>query len=270
MTFAALAFTGCSKDNDNGLDDNDSYLYEMKVWEREYKFGEFASGRKNVKVYRYNQSGGLIYEESLVQSPALDFDYSNEVYYTYDEAGLLTEEKRYSMTLLDRVFKYSYNNGLMSEKKEYNDDGGLSTIWTYTYENGRLVKEVEDNIIINVDYYALIEYNNRGLVSQKKQYNSDGTLFYTYLFDYDAKGNLLIETNVSPEGNEQVVQNYTYEYNNDGTVRKKTNAHLYGWWIDIYEYTYDDEKNISTVTNSRDDDGVIQPQSLHEYEYIYK
>lgn len=257
-----LVFMSCGSDNDDP-ENNINYLYAIQIDRIDYKFGKPDLTTKTRISYRiFNKDGYVLSYDSIYVSWAGLIPHKAN--FKYNGNNQIIEETRSGLSK-ERI-EYFYNSdGTLSEEKIYTENG-ISKIFKYTYKDGVLIRKDEESI---VDYYHLYEYNTQGLLSKEYQYNkSDDKLFYSYIYEYDSKKNLIKKRNISPEGKEQIVIDYIYEYNNNGKVTQLTSKKLLGD-IDVYKYNYNQETGL--VERMDFFDGKTNEQIYYcEYKYIYR
>lgn len=246
----------------------EKYIHIIQIDRIDYKFGEpDLSDKRRVAYKKFDESENLLSNDSMNIDRYNKNYYYSQFNYTYNNKNQLIELKKNDLS--DKRIEYLYNvDGTLNSEKIYTKNG-LGDIITYTYENGKLSKKEEDGIIINVDYYSLYEYNSKGLISEQRQYRaSDGSLFYSYRFEYDNHGNLIKKTNISPTGKEQVVLDDTYRYDEQGRCIEHIKKTLMGD-IDIHQYTYNEEDGLLERMDFIDGK-TNEKKYYHEYKYSYK
>lgn len=105
----------------------------------------------------------------------------------------------------------------------------------YTYDaSGRMTAETDLDPEGNPKTKQVYRYNKDGNMVQSDFYSIQGkenTLAYSRFCEYDEKGNLTKDSSKYPDGTVSEIT-YTYEYNADGTIRKKDFSS--GWYF-LYE-----------------------------------
>jgi YD repeat-containing protein len=135
-------------------------------------------------------------------------------------SGLLAKEQYFGFTCQDTpvdAFEYKYQNnrlvtlkstlrGLYSSTSAMCDPAtGLTSEEQFAYDpQGRLVRVNRGNS------YLLFDYNAEGRVERQTRFSSDGTADHTSSFRYDARGNMVEETDASGR-----TTTYTYDQNSN-------------------------------------------------------
>lgn len=190
----------------------------------------------------------------------LEYNYSTEYEYIYDEQGNLKQ-----------IDWYDEENDLCySTKLEYHDNGVISHIAHYEVstdalfnaeteydEYGNLVSSTNydaysDNYSITIDY----EYDDNGNIMRKREYKGYNKLVSDTEYEYDKKGKVILKTEHSNESN-LAKTIYKYEYNlDDNLILESVNyEHSFGSFeeMHLYEYKYDkDGKLVQIISNEQD------------------
>lgn len=265
-----ILFTACS-DDDKDLDGGIEYLSEIIVKDHEKKFGEISEYGELYEQYKYNQDGTIAEKTTNYYVNAVSSRIDHTYRYTYDSQKRLIERNDYTLTLLDKKYKYEYNNiDSVSHMMVYGDDGGLDEDWTFEYDDQRrLIKTTEKDVWLSKDFGYISEYtyeaNNIYVVKHSIE---DGSLFGRFIYEYDSKDNLLQETYISGDtGKESIEQKYEYVYDSLGRIQRKSKkAYLFDDWT-YYDYLYNDDSTINKISISysyKDDESELR------YNYVWK
>lgn len=196
------------------------------ITESEYgaieKFGEAQKdGLKNKYVLKYDIKGSLI-EDCWYDS---DGNLKIKKTYRYDEKGNMTEKRSNNESPFYwegvSVIKYKYDiKGRMIEENQYHLDGSLARNWFYKYDSkgNKVVKSSNEN------FKTPSEYKNGSVYIS-------GT---TYSYEYDKRGNLILETT------EVSKDTFQYDDNNNMIVHE---CYLGGSLIYKETYAYDEMRN---------------------------
>jgi len=190
----------------------DFYIYGKASYGRD-TFSYDAAGRIVEKIheingftykttYSYDDQCRLIREDR--QSPA-DF----VIRYFYDEQSRLKEARRSWGGTDDGRQVLSYDlNGRLVRRVTYDARGSVSDEEKRVYNpEGRLTSEIRGHLTIMYDSRGFViteirdhgktayEYNSNDLILKKEEYDDKGlTSTYLYEYEYDEKGNWIIQT----------------------------------------------------------------------------
>lgn len=146
------------------------------------------------------------------------------VEYVYDGDGLLIKEIRYDeggSVIQYYTYEEHDENGNHTAMNTYSSEGDL---WfrDENDENGNRVKQYRYSADGNgsIDYLYLWEYDAKGQVVKHSNYEGGSDLLYYYVYEYDENGNLLKYTNY--DENDTVLYYYTYEYDENGNRIKES------------------------------------------------
>lgn len=261
-------FIGCSKDDD---DKGTEYLSKIVVKEHEKKFGKINEYGELYEQYNYNQDGTIVEMTTNYYVSAINGRISHTYKYQYDEQKRLIERNDYELTLFKKKYKYEYNNiDSVSHMTVYNKDGVLNEDWTFEYDSQRrLIKTTEKDVWVGKDFGYISEYTyevNKVYVTRHSI--KDGSLFGTFIYEYDSKNNLLQETFINGEtGKESIEQKYEFEYDSLGRIQRKAKkAYIFDRWT-YYDYLYNNDGTVNkiTISYSDKDEGAEL-----RYEYVYE
>ena len=241
--------------------------YESEEVEFEIKSGEVT---KLPKVELEKKKLWLIVEEDYADI-ANNGLWSVHLYYTYDEKGQLIEIDGEHVGQHYRHYSYD-ENGLMTEAIE-GSTGGFYTGRKYSYD--------EEGRVIQIDSYLLMDaydwrdaswqpngsqtkrYEGQNL-AETTYYTANGTLNYSYVYEYDEAGRLIQEVEWSDgKPDRSIIYEYDaagrlirdtsssgriittdYEYNAEGLLSKETNQYS-GY---VYYYSYDQYGNLTEIS----------------------
>ncbi|HPX59289.1 MAG TPA: hypothetical protein PLL02_02540 [Bacteroidales bacterium] len=217
--------------------------------------------RKN----KYDEKGLLI--EAKVQ-------YTEEViverYYYNDENKLIKKEITYADGYHFTENEYVWNNGLLLEELEYDDEDSLSLRKKYTYnDNKQLIASELEEISQNNKMLETYEYNDFGLTKQTT-YNFKKDVIATHLFSYNSNG-LLSERRI--ETPTQFIKNI-FEYNENELPIKESRLNKDDLVLTVKEIHYNqNNEEIETSIYSRNiventDELILIEKHSTEYEYF--
>ncbi len=197
-------------------------------------------------TYNYDSESRLISREQTDDTATV----LNADYYTYDESGLLTKHKEYSLTST-YVHDYTYTAAKqISTKKTYDYYGKLSQAIEYYYdETGAVAEEHCYNGNMEYTHYKAFSYDEQYNLEEcitadpkhnqirkfeykyNKQYQpieeiitQEKQITYKINTSYDDQGNILEKITYEPESNRTTKQTHQYEYDTQGNW---TNHKLY-------------------------------------------
>lgn len=237
---------------------------------------------KNLTEYQY-ENGLLVYSVFAIETT------TEKYYYTYDEQGRVVKEIWYfqlwedgNIELNAVEFSLGYiGYSARQTEYQYDDDGNLAFTETHFgdfYDGGTFNDEMirvgsreaakflpEDpeggNEPVHTDY----TYDAAGNLIEKKETdlrtgNGDQNKVRLYSYQYDDKGNCLVETWI--ENGEKSREIYR-EYDDNGNKIKETYYNAAGEETAKYTYTYTDSGSLS-VRSSLKADGTTS-----NYGYLY-
>ena len=202
------------------------------------------------------------------------------VTFTYDKRGNTVSETFYSDNYsYTHLREYNEKNQLIKESEIY-DDGEKYTV-TYTYDaRGNLIREVFESSYGSGSTTEYFYDDNNNMIKEIGPYE---TITYTYdangnlillahssgtnrVYTYDENGNLIREVQTSSYSDPDV---FTYEYNSDGKLIKKTSNYVDKAYVDTY--TYDSNGNLIKFVSEYVFDGPDEsPDTTDvEYEFVY-
>lgn len=237
--FMVLAWASCSKNKDV----KEPYLYEVRIFENIYKYGQ-PSYEEAYERYTYDENGKLIIKFTNYYYNQSESRYPRYTYYKYDDKNRKIEEKT-----SDRRTEFTYNDiDSISEEKIYSESG-LSDIIRYTYNRKRqLIRKDEIPVILSIGYYSLYSYVENLLTRVDIYQIEDNSLFWSYKYEYDSRGNLTKRISLEEGERETSVDTYAYKYNNDGSIAQKEAGSTYPLREQcIYSYIYNDDKSVKKI-----------------------
>jgi hypothetical protein len=186
-----------------------------KIEEKKYSTD---GGLKEKIIYKYNGNTNKTEERYYKQNGSLDYKLS----YKYEE-NILTEINRVDPNdkLVYKIkLKYDSNNNLQ-EKTRVSDKGRPIFKYIYYYnKKGYKIKAKAYNYYNNKKLYWIrtYDYNERGDLIEKKEYDENKELTSKTIFKYNDKGN--IKKEYKPNDN-QDHWSYSYKYDkNENWIRK--------------------------------------------------
>lgn len=253
-----LTVQGCSKgDDDNNTSSNQSsYLESITVTEYGWEFGEVSKNGELYEKYVYNAQGKLTKFTSNYYSSYWKGRIEDEDIYDYNENGQLCQKTRYLNFGITKIIYRCQCNEFDSIAKieQYDKDGKLDKTFLYEYDsNKRLVKltELQPPLVTSSIWSYVSEYTytpnskmevKSSFIDEVEQEKKDTTVW-----EYDAHNNLLEKYEIV-KGNEIIIENNTYEYDNSGRITRKTVRDRY---LDnnftYYDYFYNEDGTIDKI-----------------------
>ncbi|MFJ1433858.1 hypothetical protein ACILFN_00730 [Capnocytophaga canimorsus] len=224
LLVAALLLVGCSKDNANSEGENhQSFVYPKKVVQT-YTQKDYEAGKEVVNNYRKEEENQIENDKILAttqtifkngkkhEATKIIFFYENDLLKNLVITDLESGKQTFKGT-------FSYQDGKLIEKtEERSNKGGTNIItYTYTYEGDKLVK-----------------------IEKKRSENSKIIRKFTYPSDNEIKeveGIVATDGGPVPPSDEKT---YTLDAQKR-VVKSVVNNNS------VYEYQYDDKKNILHV-----------------------
>lgn len=181
--------------------------------------------------YGYDALGRLITDNYYHSSDGKTFRFFETVLYDYDEAGNIVRiQNRDSggSVYLVEVFTYDGNGNVLSDtfysSPDLTEERKLSE-HLYEYgENGRLMFEADylDGDMVQI-YYEYDGKGNRTGITEKRYHDGKATDTVVTQTEYDDRSNPVKETVKGPGSEVKTVFVRSYEYYEDGAVKKITN-----------------------------------------------
>ena len=99
----------------------------------------------------------------------------------------------------------------------------------------------------NLIHRAIYDYDQRGNVTEMKQYDGNGLLAYKYTYFYDGAGNIIEENKFYSE--DEIAAKIQYAYDQHGNVlsEKEFNSKMEPGNENTYRYTYNARSNLTQV-----------------------
>ena len=167
-------------------------------------------------AYEYDADGRLIRESFFIAVDADSFEPDGECVYQYDSDGLCTAKESTAGGYKSGC-EYSYNADKLLSEDRCSEDGELIYIQSYSYdENGNAVKLVRKSVMtgtesvtetvfdesgrpvkeVSADGSYAYSYNEHGDEIRMDCFDTDGTLKYSRLtdYEYDEAGNIVKST----------------------------------------------------------------------------
>ena len=140
--------------------------------------------------------------------------------FSYEFDGKLKiKEFRYANGKLSTktIFIYGKDNKL-TETKNFDRNGKLESSTKHKFtDNSEIIENYSDGKLYSIDS---LKYNNENKILSEIQYLDDGTWFQKHKYEYDSKGNLILEQNEANsefDGIGLVESNYIIDKNNRPT-----------------------------------------------------
>ena len=217
--------------NDNGRWDLTVYSYDDAGNKTVAKSTSNMSSEVEYTTYSYDQWGNCVLMHTLIEGGYQSR--SSTTRYSYNEHGKLTSEEH---TTKDGVSKklYEYDqNGNVIRREEISVKG-LS--WVYTYVR-----------------------NSEGLVTKLTTTYPDGKV-YTDTYEYDSKGNEILEVSTSPTG----ITSETHQYDQQGNLIEYTLS-FSGKLFQKNTQTFDQYGNVLESIRTQSD----EPDEYDRFNYVY-
>lgn len=258
--------------NDNGLytytyDANNNLIKECQGMDSEIVY-EYDTNNNLIKkagnfsmdVYTYNDNNVLVAEEAYWRGN------TNEEFWIanrkdYDSNGNLIKEKSYSTDGLNHSYTYEYDsNGNMS----------MSESISYLY-GGELITDGSMGTATHIEY--IYDANNNVIEEKGKDYDHDSDAWEEWgkKYEYDSQGSLTATwyyNSMYPEWT-MFGKCHSYEYDERGNIVVDKELDKDGNEGDVIEYTYDDENRLLTLEkkyyNSFDETWVVYEATINEY-----
>ena len=246
-----------------------SISYEAVV-----KSGNVSKGKIIEDTYSYmvfNEQGNILEENNYKRDSIL----TSKKLYKYNEFGNLIEGKIYkpaSILTEQQVFVYNSDRKLISKTvTTYDEKGKLKgTSIDFFNDQGNRIASSDYNADSILTRKFSAEYDHRGNLIHRSSQNKEGKVVFENSFVYDNNGKVAKEI-ISWE--DQVSTKYTYEYNEQGYLARKSTFSGHGFNM-VSSYSYDEDGNLieryitggsnpQRWTYNYDDQG----QAIEEIEY---
>jgi hypothetical protein len=225
--------------------ENGFYIKGRKITRQIF---EFDSSGNNTKQINLNEDGSTDFYINNIYGPggkliSLEYFYTNgkagdKQFCKYDERGNLAEiEYNFSDGKLKYYFEYDSANNKTVEKS-YKADS--------LYYIGKMVYDEMNNLVEEIKNYIMAEEID--------------TIKYSY--KYDAKGNLLEFSKVSPDTNETYTEKY--KFNTMDNVIEYSSFNSRNKLEYRYVYLYDGKNNVTELSVYNGDN---TPDRKESYEY---
>ena len=177
--------------NDQGdienIDDKDcltgitrkNFAYDSQRLLREEKTFRLDGRIQQVDKYFYDSKNHLIKKESIDSIGRIDVYWT----YEYDDIGNKIKETQKSLTKENRVTRYKYANGKLTEEETSNDLVEMIDLMTYKYNNeGKLIEsQAKDHF--NRITTSVYTYNEAGkLLKLEQKLSDDVSVVITYKY----------------------------------------------------------------------------------------
>lgn len=129
------------------------------------------------------------------------------------QSASLSDPNRF--TYRKYIYKYDSDNNLIGWYKEDEKDGSLSLMETYKYDaNGKEIEQkyFDDGSLSSITKYI---YNNLGNLTERNENSIGGNSSVITIYKYDDKGNEIEQISTGNSDNELIKRNYIYKYEYD-------------------------------------------------------
>lgn len=188
----------------------------------------------------YDEKGNLTLRISYVALGPEEFEEEYRVNYEYNEAGLLTSEKRLQGDVVLGITTYEYDeNGLLINEEHYEGESFLAAEYTYGYDskgrktNCARVDNMEGETIENRYTY---DANDRLLTDLRC--DADGNVMDRIEYTYDEHDNVLKRSVFGSTGILGSFIRYEYTYDDAGNYVKRVSTDSEGGNVTVTEYTW--------------------------------
>ncbi len=181
-----------------------SYKYD----DRGNQVGYVRYDGRNKKV-TYKKACRFNDDNNLLKEAGFDGASQYKNVYDYDARGRLTSIKYYLDDFLTQVRKFVYD-GNNREIKVYDGEDNYQFKLTHKYDDqGNLINETRIETDGSIHYRTLKDYNNDGKVISETRYER-GNFSYKISKDYNSSGKLLKVTEKKADGTSFIKQKYIY------------------------------------------------------------
>lgn len=195
------------------------------------------------------------------------------VIYSLDDDGRVVEERHFNQdNQLEDYVKNTFDGDLLMKAEQYDGDENLLLTTENSYDDAKhvvkrtnsygdadaveeIVFEYSDNLLrreLLVDESESVvlkeySYDPNGFLTKRVEYDEEGTVQYIYIYDYDAKGQV-VEMKVE-EVAAKDRRTYSYEYDNQGNRIKELT------------YNYDDTLIAKKYTEYAPDGRILSEEA---------
>lgn len=200
-----------------------------------YRYTYYANGAVETRSYYYEDE--LRYSERYDQNGNYIGEVDSNAEYTYyDNGNIKTKITRFDNGSIESELTYAEDGALIS-RKHYHENGNLETDATF-YPNGNT------KTYLSYDYDGSLSFKEEG----SEDRSTKTVTSYSYDYDYETDTSVLSSYRVVVAENDVEISNVTYdpdgnllsttsyEYYDDGTVKKETAKNADGIVIEEYEY----------------------------------
>lgn len=201
---------------------------------------EILSHEKLFQKTSFDEKGNVLSEETITPEGALE----HKAVYAYTAEGLIREEilmEEDDLVSEHRTMEYNTDGKLMTERLHYLDESYDETV--FEYDNaGLLVAKITTDSDGEVTSRVNLVYENGKLVKESEE-NEEGDILSSYEFKFDEAGNL-IEERIEGGAEEYTA---THEYDADGHRKVSRKYNEDGHLIERYTYTRDEAGKLTDV-----------------------
>jgi hypothetical protein len=168
----------------------------------------------------YNYKGGKLEKISLLNSVGKE-DKTTQFSYNNKQI-LIAQKKQDSKRNIEHETTYKYNEkGLLLSKTKTIPSIDYTMTESYVYDNRTnqmVVKAKKARIGATKETF---EYNKKGLVSKKSEYNAIGELFSVITYKYNKNNDKISLDKFNPKGEKTYFETYDYVYDVKGNWIKR-------------------------------------------------
>jgi hypothetical protein len=192
-------------------DEEGNIIIKEKIWRRDRY--------RSKVVYKYNYKSFLIEEQDFYDGEP---QYITKYEYNDKDKKFKTQYFEYSDDgeELKHIIKYEYNDkGLVTGKIEYDPQGKIINKAVYEYNDKDNVIELQNFEGEKLEYTTKYEYNDKGLIAEETEYDTQGEIINKAVFEYNDNGDVIELQNFEGEKLEYIIK---YKYNDKGVLIEET------------------------------------------------
>ena len=233
-------------------------------WKYKILEGNVSAHRYKDRVIKYDKRGRTIekvmFDEQGIRQSIVVFIYDSihlpqsdveftplgeligKTYYTYSEAGQLSEITSYNSfeyIISKKIYEIDWQNNTVIERVLFSPDSvNQKTIFYYSNLNNGLINEewiyIGEN---NLDYKKVIHRNEDNKIDSEIYTTKQGNTMYYLRYNYDQKDNLVQIERHMPSGIKTRV--FDFNYTSSGLLSGEIKYNEKGEIIHYYKYTYE-------------------------------
>lgn len=186
-----------------------------------------TSGKER-RIISYDAYGNILYfidfeydrytgQKTIATSYGADRNQTNQILLTYDEEGREVNSYLIWNDGIIRSVLYEYDSvGNIVKQTEYNLDGSVSVIGSYTYNTQNRLLRIDWADEYGIFGSYVYEYDAQGQTAKLTHELSDGSIAWYQTFEYDSSG---YEIKRSTFGEDEMLEKYwMYSYDEQGNL----------------------------------------------------